>query len=454
MGQEPVYYKSDFDFLLPLKDAEGNAIGWPGHDWEARFTTAGNLRGYAASCIGGVCRNCVRDGEGIRIIADRHGLPPGRVMCEMTVRVPDSRYPDGTRGVAGLYELDIRLTDEPGRAVAGGEIRLPVIAGAARALPFLFGEGTYDGGAVFFNRELGRFILGDGSDAPAPYNETLADGRVAASREGRFECGGKDYRFTGSQLVNTEIERNPDRRLVRRCPTVDAHPGLAYIDRGVIRVPLGSLRPGQTFSVSVKGMWMLLDGRFIPLRELPPIGGGGVADLRFEEDTLTGRMLGDARSNCSDNAVCLAFDFGRETPDARKYGEGGTYIGIRYDNGGRKIFYRATGYFPKKEIHPPREDEAGQVLYSPEGKRHWLMLREVGRFEAQVWLRRRNFHTKRVCSRWFPMREHHRKIGHRCCLVRLRRVTGMGKSDWAYFHVRMEKDGHIGISSSRQRREL
>lgn len=461
MEQEPIYYKSDFDFLLPLKDAEGNAIGWPGHDWGARFTTAGNLRGYTAGCTGGVCRNCVRDGDGIRIIADRHGLPPGRVMCEMTVRVPDSRYPDGTRSVAGLYELDIRLTDEPGKAVVSGEIRLPVIGGEARALPFLFTDEYrgYGLGAVFFNRELGRFIQEDGSDAPAPYNERLADGTAAASRERRFACGGKEYRFTGSQLVNTEIERNPDRRLVRRCPTVDAHPGLAYIDRGMINVPLGLPGSGE-FAVSVAGMFFRKPGTDpIPLSSLIPVGSSEVRDLRFEGDILCGSVVAETGSPGSCNHVRLLTDCSH-VPDSRATdgrmtgSRSGWYIGIRYDNGGRKIFYRFNGSFPDNEAAPPTLGEAESAIRAGVYGNRIGTLDNVsaGPFQAQVWLRRRNYGTKRVYARWFPL-NNQKTVQHKRCLVRLRRVTAAGVSDWAYFHVSLLADG-INIRPSRQQRLL
>ncbi|MDE6125688.1 MAG: hypothetical protein K2G30_01905 [Muribaculaceae bacterium] len=125
---ETIYHRSDFDFILPVTDAEGNAVGWPSCDWEARLTTEGNLRGFTAGCVGGVCRNCVRDGDSIRITAGRHGLPPGRVRCEFSMTVPDSRYPGGVRRFADVYDLDIRLTDEPGAAEVSGVVRLPVAA--------------------------------------------------------------------------------------------------------------------------------------------------------------------------------------------------------------------------------------------------------------------------------------------------------------------------------------
>ena len=92
------------------------------------MTTAWNLRGFTAGCVGGVCRNCVRDGDSIRITAGRHGLPPGRVRCEFSMAVPDSRYPGGVRRFADVYDLDIRLTDEPGVAEVSGVVRLPVAA--------------------------------------------------------------------------------------------------------------------------------------------------------------------------------------------------------------------------------------------------------------------------------------------------------------------------------------
>ena len=48
-----INYKSDFDFILTLRDAQGNDIGFPNFDWEARFWTFSPMHAVAASCRGG-----------------------------------------------------------------------------------------------------------------------------------------------------------------------------------------------------------------------------------------------------------------------------------------------------------------------------------------------------------------------------------------------------------------
>lgn len=446
MEQEPIYYKSDFDFPLPLKDAEGNAIGWPGHDWEARFTTAGNLRGYTAGCRGGVCRNCVRDGEGIRIIADRHGLPPGRVMCEITVRVPDSRYPDGTRSVAGLYELDIRLTDEPGKAAVIGEIRLPVIAGAARALPFLFGEPTYDGGAVFFRRDLGRFILGDGSDAPAPYNERLADGRVTASREGRFECGGKEYRFTGRELVNTAWEKSPGARSCLRVPSLSAHPGIIYRNRGFITLRRSDFRDNGdgTATADLSGLYYAggIGGGIRPLAGLPI--DGSYEDYRDGLVTISADGYGNNGISVSLPASPLSLDG----------------IMARYDGAGRKIFVRVeTGPAESRPVAPETNEVGGSLKWDGRELR-WNP--SSGRLRIEIWLRRKlplpRMDEKRYAWKWRPLQRRFEKGGRgwrldgkKSVLLRARREVGRNASDWAYFHCALD-ESDFKLKPSRPRR--
>lgn len=103
------YYKSEFSLLLELTDRDGNDIGVPAVDWRASFCT-GRYPHYVASSIGGKLRNCVIDGNHIRVLFNRHGLGPGRLQCEFTCILPDDRYPDGTQDVVKLKPLDVMLT--------------------------------------------------------------------------------------------------------------------------------------------------------------------------------------------------------------------------------------------------------------------------------------------------------------------------------------------------------
>lgn len=106
------YFKSEFSLLLELTDRDGKDIGVPPVDWRASFST-GKYPHYVASCIGGKLRNCVIDGNHIRVLFNRHGLGPGRLHCEFTCILPDDRYPDGTQDVVKLSPLDVMLTAKP-----------------------------------------------------------------------------------------------------------------------------------------------------------------------------------------------------------------------------------------------------------------------------------------------------------------------------------------------------
>lgn len=450
MEQTPIYHKSDFDFILPLTDAEGNGIGWPSCDWEARFTTAGNPRGYTASCIGGVCRYCVRDGDSVRIIAAGHGLLPGRVRCEFSMMVPDSRYPGGRRKVAGLYDLDIRLTDEPGTAVACGEISLPVIGGEARALPFLFTDGCQGLGsdAVFFNRELGRFILEDGTDAPAPYNETLADGTAAASRDRRFACGGKEYRFTGRELVNTAWEKSPGARSCLRVPSLSAHPGIIYRDSGIITLRLSDFRDNGdgTATADLSGLYYAggIGGGIRPLAGLP---------LNGKYDDYSGGLVTISADGYGDSGISV-----------RLPGSGLPLDGImaRYDGAGRKVFVRiGTGPAEARPEAPGRDE----VLAALEWNGTELRRSPWGPgLRIEIWLRRKlplpQLSEKRYAWKWRPLLRRFkdgckgwRLAGKNSVLLRARREVGRNASDWAYFHCETD-EADLRLKPSRQRRNV
>ncbi len=115
-----INYKSDFDFLLRTVDSSGAEMEWPLHDWRARFYTSNRGRYFEASCFDGVCRNCIKEDGKIRIVADGHGLGPGRLWCELDLFIPDDTYPDGIRHEVTPVPLDIDL-------VAGASDKVPVI---------------------------------------------------------------------------------------------------------------------------------------------------------------------------------------------------------------------------------------------------------------------------------------------------------------------------------------
>ena len=89
-----INYKSDFDFLMKLKDASGKEVPFPDCDWDALFWTSSKPNAYRASCIGGVCVNCRKEADGIRFIFDNHKMGMGALRWEPHFEIPDALYPD------------------------------------------------------------------------------------------------------------------------------------------------------------------------------------------------------------------------------------------------------------------------------------------------------------------------------------------------------------------------
>ncbi len=67
-----VNYKSDFDFILTIKDCRGMDIGFPRFDWKAKLYTSRSIHKYEISHIGGVCTNCYNDDGRIHCVVDGH----------------------------------------------------------------------------------------------------------------------------------------------------------------------------------------------------------------------------------------------------------------------------------------------------------------------------------------------------------------------------------------------
>lgn len=105
-------FKSDFDFILKLKDKDGNAIGWPGFDWEAKIYTSNRAVFFKAWRRGGDTHNCYRDNNRIHIVAANHGLGPGELKVEFTAHLADDIYPSDIRRSVSPQPPDIELTTD------------------------------------------------------------------------------------------------------------------------------------------------------------------------------------------------------------------------------------------------------------------------------------------------------------------------------------------------------
>lgn len=107
-----INYKSDFDFILRLKDCQGKYIGWPKWDFTAKFHTTQKAIYFEAWKRGDETHNCYEDNGAIHIVANSHGLGKGRLNVEFTAELPNGIYPDGSRRVVSPVALDIELTTD------------------------------------------------------------------------------------------------------------------------------------------------------------------------------------------------------------------------------------------------------------------------------------------------------------------------------------------------------
>lgn len=109
-----INYKSDFDFFLDF----GEEGGVPPYDFRCWIYTDRTC-GFEVSKISGVYKHCFEDGGHIHVVADNHGLAPGVLMCEATVYLPNSIYPDGSQRIFDPFPLGIELARGRGDDLSG-----------------------------------------------------------------------------------------------------------------------------------------------------------------------------------------------------------------------------------------------------------------------------------------------------------------------------------------------
>lgn len=128
-----INYKSDFDFILRLRDGAGADIGWPDYDWVARFYTSMKVNAIEVSCIGGRCQNCYNDDGRIHVVMNHHTLSPGILTVEFSAMIPNDTYPDGDEVIVAPESLSIELVREAAPCPSSAEVELmiPYIKGEA-----------------------------------------------------------------------------------------------------------------------------------------------------------------------------------------------------------------------------------------------------------------------------------------------------------------------------------
>lgn len=126
-----INYKSDFDFILRLKDCRGKDVGFPPYDFIAKLYTSVKANAYTVSCIGGECVNCFNDNGRIHVVVNSPRMGIGVLKAEVKVMLPNGIYPDGTQDIYDPQPLDIELVSGRGDCPTQAEIEaiLPVIKG-------------------------------------------------------------------------------------------------------------------------------------------------------------------------------------------------------------------------------------------------------------------------------------------------------------------------------------
>lgn len=109
-----INYKSDFDFILSIKDASGTDIGWPTFDWTVMLYTTSKVNSYKAGMKNGVPFNCFNDNGLIHIVCDSHRLGSGIIHVELHAELPDNMFNDGKRNLYYPDTLGIELVDGAG----------------------------------------------------------------------------------------------------------------------------------------------------------------------------------------------------------------------------------------------------------------------------------------------------------------------------------------------------
>lgn len=148
-------YKSDFTFIMTLRDCHGNDLGFPDYDWIAKFWTASKANAYIASYIGNECVNCINEGGRIRVIMDNHRLSPGPLHMEFTALLPNGGYPDGNERIVQPIITDIYLVKD---SVCPHTADVQIIIPALKGDPGPVYEPEYE------MVETGRFEIWEGEN--------------------------------------------------------------------------------------------------------------------------------------------------------------------------------------------------------------------------------------------------------------------------------------------------
>lgn len=143
-----INYKSDFTFILVIRDCEGNDIGFPPIDFDAQIWTNSKINAYYFGRRNGELINCKNEDDKIRVIVNDHQMRCGELQVEVTLHLPDSEFPDQERRIVTPDKLDItlvNLTDSTCYPSEVAEISFPMALVTSYDIAVKYGyEGTQE----------------------------------------------------------------------------------------------------------------------------------------------------------------------------------------------------------------------------------------------------------------------------------------------------------------------
>lgn len=143
-----INYKSDFTFILVIRDCEGNDIGFPPMDFDGLIWTNSKINAYYFGRKDGELVNCKNEDGKIRVIVNDHQMRCGEVQVEVTLHLPDSEFPDQERRIVTPDKLDItlvNLTDSTCYPSEVAEISYPMALVTSYDIAVRYGyEGTHE----------------------------------------------------------------------------------------------------------------------------------------------------------------------------------------------------------------------------------------------------------------------------------------------------------------------
>lgn len=188
--------RSDFSFLLTVKDNEGNEVPLSELDFEGQVYTT-SLTGYrfSARFLSEERKqfHCQLRGDQVLIICDNHGLCSGNVKVLLKIHYPDELYPDGIRTEVKRFDTGITLSAnanaETPEATPDVSVTVPTVVAKAKKKSFHLSEYCANGmipsnaqPGVIYHCEFMKFDKLGAKMSNGNFIEAKRKGKVNVSR--------------------------------------------------------------------------------------------------------------------------------------------------------------------------------------------------------------------------------------------------------------------------------